>query len=620
MKISSPVIQRLYIYSMIVTLVAVPLLFYDKMMWSFHSPKNLFLQFAVFGLLFLHFFKPKTVFRAGLLDSVILLRVIFIALVSFFSGNIDNLFPRIDVLTFLTLFYFLMQLGFIQDKLHLNIKFTEKCFSWISFTGTLIALYGIMQYFGIDIFYPDGYSYYESRVVGTFGNANTMGGFLAAIFPFSIYTLFSSVNKKQKTFRAVCSLLIIQAIILTLSRGAGIALFVTALITGYFLIKSRLKINFTKKSYKIGSIALIILFIFLSAWKVYQFNPDSARGRLFLWKVSSTMIADYPLTGIGYGQYGTRYLDYQAKYFDDPANEACFDRAANIKQAHNEYIQSFTETGVFGVILFLLIFTTAYLNIFRMLRHAGEDKKENGVILALTASLSVIALHSLVDSPLHTLPVNIIFYFVLGLISFKTKQVNYERAFITFSFRNRLIFLLIAFGIFTYSSFDTIRKVNGYIAWRKGQDYVSRGEWFKGISKYEKAARILTGKGELMFHLGAAYAYTRQSEKALGYFERAKASFNDKNLYITKGTALYQLGRYEKAEASFRTALRMYPKLLLPRLWLAEMYIGMGRVQDAVKELTMITTIQPKVITDEIRSIKKDAEELLEIYATEKNE
>ncbi|GEM_PF-596405 len=625
MKPNSSLTNRFYRWSITGTLVLVLLLFYDRMMWSFQAPKNLFLQIAVFGVLFLHFLKPRTNFRFGLLDSVVLFRLVFIVLLTVFWGNTDDLFTRLDVLAYLTLFYFLVQLSFPTDGHGLTDP-AGKYFSWLSLTGTLIAVYGIMQYFGMDIFYPRGYSYYESRVVGTFGNANTMGGFLAAVFPFAVYVTFLAANKKQKIFRVVCSLLMITAIILTLSRGAWMALSVVLLIAGYFAARKRMGTLFAKRSYRVGTVVLVAGILLLLAWQVYQLNPSSARGRFFVWKISLKMIADHPLTGIGYGRYGTRYLDYQADYSDDPRNAPDFDRAANIKQAHNEYLQVLAETGVIGFILFLSVFIIACRNIADLVKAAGKDKKERALALALASSLTITALHSLVDSPLHTLPVNILFYFVLGLISFGTKSIGRkyerlpERTGIEFSFNNHWSLALIAFGIFAWGSFDAVRKANGYIAWRKGQDYVARGEWYRGIEEYEKATRILTGAGELRFHLGAAYAYTRQPEKALACFKTAQATFNDKNLHITKGSALYQTGRYEEAEASFRTALRMYPKLLLPRLWLAEMYLNRGKVPDAVTELKTITTIQPKVITDEIRSIKKDAEKLLEIYAAEKTQ
>ncbi len=630
MILVTSLINRLFVNSLIVILVVTALLFCDKIMWSFHSPKDLFLQFAILGVLTLHFLRPKTIIRINFLDTVILLRLALIILFLVLIGNIKSLFQELDILVYLTLFYFFIQLC---DS---PTKYFDKSFSLLVFIGTLLSIYGILQYCGYDIFHPEGYSYYESRVIGTFGNANTMGGFLAAIFPFSVHGWFFSANKSLKGFYIVCSCLIITAIILTLSRGAWLALSGVFFIVGTFLIIKNRKIFLPKKVYKIGGVVLFTSIMFFGGWQVYQLNPDSATGRIFLWRISSDMIADHPFTGIGYGQYGTHYLDYQANFFDDPANAVYFDRAANIKQAHNEYIQVFAETGIMGFALFLFIFVLFYINVFKILRTIGNDNKEGGRILALTASMTVIAIHSIVDSPLHTLPINLIFYFALGFVSLKAKQVEYKgeipsgesinlpdnyskRSGIRFSFNNRFVFPLIGLFLFSYNSYDVFQKLQGYIHWQNGQNQVAVGDWYKGIKEYEKANDILSNIGELKFHLGAAYAYTQQPEKALDYLKRSQDNFNDKNIYVTQGAALLQLERYEKAEESFKTALRMYPKLLLPRLWLAEMYIKLGEIQAAVIELTTIITIKPKVVTDEIRSIKKDAGKLLEIYAAGKN-
>ena len=55
----------------------------------------------------------------------------------------------------------------------------------------------------------------------------------------------------------------------------------------------------------------------------------------------------------------------------------------------------------------------------------------------------------------------------------------------------------------------------------------------------------------------------------------------------------------------------MYPHLLLPRLWLAEMYLRTGRREEAIERLKEIIDIKPKQISDDVLVIKRDAERLL---------
>ena len=78
-----------------------------------------------------------------------------------------------------------------------------------------------------------------------------------------------------------------------------------------------------------------------------------------------------------------------------------------------------------------------------------------------------------------------------------------------------------------------------------------------------------------------------------------------------------QLEKWIEAEVDFKTALRMYPKLLIPRLWLAELYLNTGRKSEALMRLNEIISIEPKVLNEEAASIKRDAKELLELLNAE---
>lgn len=66
--------------------------------------------------------------------------------------------------------------------------------------------------------------------------------------------------------------------------------------------------------------------------------------------------------------------------------------------------------------------------------------------------------------------------------------------------------------------------------------------------------------GELLFHIGSAYAYLGQPEKALPFLEQARSNFNDKNIYIAEGLCYYRPGDFDRSEESLLTALKdVYP-------------------------------------------------------------
>jgi tetratricopeptide (TPR) repeat protein len=204
----------------------------------------------------------------------------------------------------------------------------------------------------------------------------------------------------------------------------------------------------------------------------------------------------------------------------------------------------------------------------------------------------------------------IIFLFSVGLLSMSTKlEVN--KRYVTIEFRHSFMLKGLILIFLCYNIFFVMIKGRAYIDWRRGYALVQSGKLPEGIALYEKAMKKRPETGELLFHLGSAYAYTNDPKKALPYLEQSKATFNDKNIYISEGLCYYRLGDFRNAQKSLSKALRMYPNLLLPRLWLAEIYLQTDREYDAVRLLREIIEIQPKEYSKDAIIIKHDAEQLL---------
>lgn len=272
-----------------------------------------------------------------------------------------------------------------------------------------------------------------------------------------------------------------------------------------------------------------------------------------------------------------------------------------------------------GITLFLLLVLLFYFIIFQLLRNV--DHGEKPILLTFLATVTIVFTHALVDNPFNVPAIALVLIFSLGMISLREKEhsilspsgINWRIPKLSISFGHSHLLRLIGLVLFMYSVFSAVSKAEGYMHWQNGLFLAARGNWHAGINEYELARRALPSNGELAANLGSAYAYTRQPYRTIDLLGASQQRFNDRNIYIAQGYALMQLNRLDEAEESFKTALRMYPKLLLPRLWLAEMYRSTDRKQEAMEKLREILSIQPKVITDDILNIKRDAGKLLEI-------
>lgn len=212
------------------------------------------------------------------------------------------------------------------------------------------------------------------------------------------------------------------------------------------------------------------------------------------------------------------------------------------------------------------------------------------------------------DSVLHVLPVALLFYFIAAIISHSSSP---GKLLIDRMFKGNIVLPVIGVLLLLMNGYFIYQKGNGYLLWKKGQDAVHHGRWDNGIEDYKRALEYLPNNRELQFHLGAAYSYTGEAEQAIGLLTKSLKSFNDKNIYLTLGHAYRIAGEYQRAEENFRTVTRMYPQMLLPHLWLAELYYETGENERAVQELKLIIDANPKIISNDVIAIKRDAERFL---------
>jgi len=214
----------------------------------------------------------------------------------------------------------------------------------VNFTVIGLCVYGILQALGLDEIFKvaNGRGWiaesvwtglntqdvgaFSHRVVATVGNPAILSMFLAICVPFSLYRI-----KEEGKLSLILALLII-----------GIAQSFTGVICA--LISSLVYFFFTNRKMIVVIVAIILLVGAVSYRQLPSFiNPT---GRLDVIKESWQILDRKPLTGMGLGSFENMVggnPDVVAKL----KNEAW-------KEAHNEYWQTWFETGLIGLILLLM--------------------------------------------------------------------------------------------------------------------------------------------------------------------------------------------------------------------------------------------------------------------------
>lgn len=593
-----------------IILTATTLLFSQRIMYGFHIPKYLFFQLMVFLLLALTLFRKEYNIELNLLDVLILIRPLYLMLLFLVSERYSTVFENIDILGYLTLFYLCVRISWSHDNQEeLDTKMSIMV-AGIFVVAILESVYGVLQFIGMDPFHPGGYQSYESNAVGTFGSENALACYLAACVPLALFLIKRTDKREIKGLVALGIGSMLLTLGLTISRGAWIALVAgLAFLFWSNIMKFGKKISF-KKYLKIILIGLVIVLAVILAIGIININPESSFGRLYIWRISLGMLRDYPLLGVGYGNYGYQYLNYQAKFFSNPENLIYQDKAVGLKEAHSEVVHILAETGVIGLILFLFIIVVFARYSQQVLQKNKHEIDRNLFLRCIIAAFIIIGIHALVDNVLHVLPVALLFYLIAALIS---QSSSPGKRFIDRTLKGNIVLPIMGVLLLILNGYFILNKLNGNILWKKGQDSVHQGKWEQGIDYYQKALDYIPENAELQFHLGAAYSYNGAAEKAIGLLISSLKSFNGKNIYLTLGHAYRISGEYQKAEDNFRTVTRMYPQMLLPHLWLAELYYETGENDRAVQELKLIINANPKIISGDVIAIKGDAERLLRI-------
>jgi O-antigen ligase len=107
-----------------------------------------------------------------------------------------------------------------------------------------------------------------------------------------------------------------------------------------------------------------------------------------------------PILGVGLGGFQRAYPKYQT-FSDDKL----------INHAHNDYLETLSDTGIIGLGLFLFLLVAVYRAGFAKMRERA-DEEGRVLTLAALAGMSALLAHSFVDFNLHV-PANAAIFFVL---------------------------------------------------------------------------------------------------------------------------------------------------------------------------------------------------------------
>jgi len=539
------------------------------------------------------------------------LRLAFTPYVTF-----DN--KRFIVLTLLTLLYFVFK--WVVQKNDQKKEWTVErkiVISGFLLGGLLQSLFCMLQLYDVNPWYASNHF----KVVGTFGNPDAVAGYLATVIPFAfgVWQLTAKPEVEVRWIRMLGMMTFLAGVFVlpaTLIRGAWLAV---AAGTGFCLFYKyrlwfKLREVFTTKWRRVGGAFIALLLVSAVMIGLYRLKPDSAYGRLLIWKITSEMIAQFPLFGLGYDRYTVEYGNAQAAYFASGRGTPYEEQlAGNVHHAHNEYLQVLAEGGIVGLVIVVSVALFALWVTRRLFSQTNVDDIISGRVLLVSARASLVAIlvSSLFSFPVHILPTAINLVFLLSLISClawykKAAEVDF------YPWRLRqlgivgITTILIVLPFF-HGSYRAYARWNVAFAKAHAMDFDA------AIMEYKSLEKHFADDGKFLFMYGATLGLAGQDSASIDVLEKAKKRFSDPNLWIALGQSYEAIEDYASAEKHYAHASNMIPHKLYPRYLLAKLCRKTGREEDARHLARRIVQTRQKVQTTAADEIKAEMRALLQL-------
>jgi len=315
-----------------------------------------------------------------------------------------------------------------------------------------------------------------------------------------------------------------------------------------------------------------------------QGRESSFAGRFAIFRNSWEMIKDYFIKGVGLGNHKV----YYPLYFRKVVVERWFSEQFQLTNAHNDYIQTWSETGSIGM-LFLLIFAVSTVYMIR--RILAHEKENRFTIFGIAVCLAGLLVNAFFSFPFQrALPplLMMIYLAVIGYLYVHYTKPSYRQFNPIFS----IIMIFIVFiGTTQLYSLEmkwlecdrfylritsaekakmwrgVIREAQNAISlnpYRRkilsymGRAYIESGNAKKGIESLKKVIEVYPYHMNAMLNLGVAYGNINDYDNALKTYQRvvdikpdyAKVHNNVANIYMKQKKLDLALNSFRMA-ASF---------------------------------------------------------------------
>ena len=468
----------------------------------------------------------------------------------------------------------------------------DSVISWVLVVlGGSEAILGLRQLYG---FATSGHSMYA--LTGSFFNPGPYSGYLAMILPVCLYQWLVCGRRGGRVVAGGVMLLIFCVLPAGMSRSAWLAAGVSCLCVYAWHMDWTDKFRLLWQQQRQRVVMVVVggfCVLLLAGYLLFVLKPDSARGRLFMWKITCRAIAEKPLTGYGIHNFAAAYGNAQETYFAAGDYEPWEERVAGSPEyAFNEYLQVAVELGIPLAVCLLVV---VVLCLYR-----GVRKGRYGICGAILS----LMIFSFSSYPLQ-LPVFIVTFGGLLVACL--------------SGADRWQWLGVAVSVGIIGGFrlkNDLQVEQACREWMNARVLYNAGAYQSAEKEYGRLYPLLRDRASFLFEYGHGLHKQQQFSKSNRILKEALQRSCDPMILNVIGKNYQQMGDCLSAEDWFIRSTHRLPGRIYPYYLLAKLYAEPSfRQPDKFEKMKwMVLTKEPKVHSTAIRQMREEIKKIQLIF------
>jgi len=468
----------------------------------------------------------------------------------------------------------------------------DSVISWVLVVlGGSEAILGLRQLYG---FATSGHSMYA--LTGSFFNPGPYSGYLAMILPVCLYQWLVCGRRGGRVVAGGVMLLILCVLPAGMSRSAWLAAGVSCLCVYAWHMDWTDKFRLLWQQQRQRVVMVVVggfCVLLLAGYLLFVLKPDSARGRLFMWKITCRAIAEKPLTGYGIHNFAAAYGNAQETYFAAGDYEPWEERVAGSPEyAFNEYLQVAVELGIPLAVCLLVV---VVLCLYR-----GVRKGRYGICGAIL-SLMIFSFSS----------------YPLQLPVFIVTSGGLLVACLSGADRWQWLGVAVLVGIIGgFRLKNDLQVEQACREWMNARVLYSAGAYQSAEKEYGRLYPLLRDRASFLFEYGHGLHKQQQFSKSNRILKEALLRSCDPMILNVIGKNYQQMGDCLSAEDWFIRSTHRLPGRIYPYYLLAKLYAEPGfRQPDKFEKMKrMVLTKEPKVHSTAIRQMREEIKKIQLIF------